>query len=62
VEGLTEVVTAMRADVATIADGLDPTLAQHVAGPPRALRLRGRGCLQPRSARSRSRPGPCNQP
>jgi hypothetical protein len=30
-EGMTEVVTAIRADLATITDSLDPTLAQHVA-------------------------------
>jgi hypothetical protein len=29
---MTEVVTAIRADVATIAEGVDPALAQHVAG------------------------------
>jgi hypothetical protein len=28
---MTEVVTAVRADVATIADGVDPALARHVA-------------------------------
>jgi hypothetical protein len=31
VEAMAEVVTAIRADMATIADGVDPTLAQHVA-------------------------------
>ncbi len=31
VEAMTEVVTAIRADVATIAEGVDPALAQHVA-------------------------------
>jgi hypothetical protein len=31
VEGMAEVVTAIRADVATIAEGVDPTLARHVA-------------------------------
>ena len=31
VEAMTEVVTAIRADVATIADGVDPWLAEHVA-------------------------------
>ena len=31
VEAMTEVVTAMRADVATIAEGVDPRLADHVA-------------------------------
>ena len=30
VEAMTEVVTAIRADVATIAAGVDPRLAQHV--------------------------------
>jgi hypothetical protein len=30
-EGMTEVVTAMRADVATIAAAIDPNLAGHVA-------------------------------
>jgi hypothetical protein len=31
VEAMTDVVTAIRADMATIAEGVDPTLAQHVA-------------------------------
>ena len=31
VEAMTEVVTAIRADVATIAEGVDPALAPHVA-------------------------------
>jgi hypothetical protein len=31
VEVMTEVVTAIRADMATMAEGVDPTLAQHVA-------------------------------
>jgi hypothetical protein len=31
VEAMTEVVTAIRADVATIAEGVDPALATHVA-------------------------------
>jgi hypothetical protein len=31
VEAMTEVVAAIRADVATIAEGVDPALAQHVA-------------------------------
>jgi hypothetical protein len=31
VEAMTEVVTAIRADVATIAEGVDPRLAEHVA-------------------------------
>ena len=31
VEAMTEVVTAIRADVATIAEGVDSALAQHVA-------------------------------
>jgi hypothetical protein len=31
VEAMTEVVTAIRADVATIAEGIDPALAGHVA-------------------------------
>jgi hypothetical protein len=31
VEAMTEVVTAVRADMATIAEGIDPALAQHVA-------------------------------
>jgi hypothetical protein len=31
VEAMTEGVTAIRADVATIAEGVDPALAQHVA-------------------------------
>jgi hypothetical protein len=31
VEAMTEMVTAIRADVATIADGVDPALPQHVA-------------------------------
>jgi archaellum component FlaC len=31
VEAMAEVVTAIRADMATIADGVDSTLAQHVA-------------------------------
>jgi hypothetical protein len=31
VEAMAEVVTTIRADMATIADGVDPTLAQHVA-------------------------------
>jgi archaellum component FlaC len=31
VEAMTEVVTAIRADVATIAEGVDPNLAGHVA-------------------------------
>jgi hypothetical protein len=30
-EAMTEVVAAVRADVATIAQGVDPALAQHVA-------------------------------
>jgi hypothetical protein len=30
-EAMTEAVTAIRADVATIAQGVDPALAQHVA-------------------------------
>jgi hypothetical protein len=31
VEVMTEVVTAIRTDVATIAEGVDPAMAQHVA-------------------------------
>ncbi|HEY6698764.1 MAG TPA: hypothetical protein VIZ67_11090 [Acidimicrobiales bacterium] len=31
VEAMTETVTAIRADVATIAEGVDPALARHVA-------------------------------
>jgi hypothetical protein len=31
VEAMTDVVTAIRTDVATIAEGVDPALAQHVA-------------------------------
>jgi hypothetical protein len=31
VEAMTDVVTAIRANVATIAEGVDPALAQHVA-------------------------------
>jgi hypothetical protein len=31
VEAMAEAVTAIRADVATIAEGLDPALARHVA-------------------------------
>jgi hypothetical protein len=31
VDAMTEVVTAIRADVATIAEGVDPRLAEHVA-------------------------------
>jgi hypothetical protein len=31
VEAMTEVVTAIRTDVATIAEGVDPAMAQHVA-------------------------------
>jgi hypothetical protein len=31
VEATTEVVTAIRADVATVAEGVDPRLADHVA-------------------------------
>jgi phosphate uptake regulator len=31
VEAMAEVATAIRGDVATIAEGVDPTLAQHVA-------------------------------
>jgi hypothetical protein len=31
VEAMAEVMTAIRADMATIAEGVDPTLAQHVA-------------------------------
>ena len=30
-EGMTEVVTAIRTDLAGIAEGVDPTLTQHVA-------------------------------
>jgi hypothetical protein len=32
VEAMTEVVTAIRAEVAAIAEGVDPALARHVAG------------------------------
>ena len=32
VEAMAEVVTAIRADVAAIAEGVDPALAGHVAG------------------------------
>ena len=45
VEAMTEVVTAIRADVATIAEGVDPRLAQHVG---RARRNGQGSCRQPR--------------
>jgi len=44
-EAMTEVVTAIRADVATIAEGVDPRLAQHVG---RARRNGQGSCRQPR--------------
>ena len=53
VETMTEVVTAVRAQVPTIADGVDPTLAQHVSSPTRS---RITGCCWPGCSTTRSCP------
>jgi hypothetical protein len=54
VEAMTEVVTAIRADVATIAEGVDPALAQHVAELESTVEITG--CCWPGRSTTSSRP------